>query len=97
MNPPIERDERKRAIALRYDRQRDPAPRVVAKGEGFVAEAIVAAAREAGVVIESNALLAGALAKVEVDEEIPVELYEAVARIISYILRTGATAGPEQP
>jgi flagellar biosynthesis protein len=91
MDQPI---ERKRAVALRYDREQDPAPRVVAKGEGFVAEAIIAAAREAGVVIESNAMLAGALSNVEVDEEIPVELYEAVARIISYVLRTAAAAKP---
>jgi len=82
----------KRAVALKYDEASGTAPLVVAKGEGAVAEAIIEAAQEAGVVIDSNPMLAEALSGAQLDEEIPVELYEAVAQIISYVLRVGARA-----
>lgn len=75
------------AVALQYEKGEDSAPRVVAKGRGFVAAQIVALAEENGIVIEANPLLAEALSKVELDDTIPLELYEAVAVIIGFILR----------
>ena len=74
----------KRAVALHYDHK--DAPKVVAKGEGHVAEQIIAAAAAHGVYIKENPLLAQALGAVELDEEIPVELYTAVAEIIGFVL-----------
>jgi flagellar biosynthesis protein len=76
---------RKLAIALHYDGQ--GAPRVTAKGQGELAETILATAREAGVAVEENPLLAQALAQVELDDEIPEELYKAVAQVIGFVLR----------
>jgi flagellar biosynthesis protein len=73
------------AIALHYDRK--GAPRVVAKGRGTVGEKIVEMAREHGVPIEENEVLAGALSQVELDNEIPVELYKAVAEVLTFVLR----------
>ncbi|MEM6712175.1 MAG: EscU/YscU/HrcU family type III secretion system export apparatus switch protein [Pseudomonadota bacterium] len=75
------------AVALRYADD-DAAPIVVASGRGSLAERIVAAAEEAGVSIDENPLLASALENVPVDEPIPEELYQAVAEVISWILRT---------
>lgn len=72
------------AIALKYDG--DGAPTIIAKGEGELAQRIIAAAKEAGVPIEENPLLSEALSQVELGEEIPVELYQAVAEVISFIL-----------
>ena len=73
------------AVALQYDRQ--GAPRVTAKGRGATAERIVDVARRNEVPIEEDPLLAQALAQVPLDDEIPVELYRAVATVIGFILR----------
>ena len=75
------------AVALHYEHGKDAAPRVTAKGKGAVADAIIATAREHGVAVESNALLAEALSHVELDQHIPPELYRAVAEVIGFVLR----------
>lgn len=72
------------AIALEYDGQ--AAPRVTAKGRGEIAERIVETAREHGVPIEDNAILAEALSAVELDDHIPPELYQSVAQVIAFVL-----------
>jgi len=79
-------DPRSLAVALHYEQGSHEAPRVVAKGRGLVAEKIIALAHENGVVIEANPVLAEALSGVELDETIPVELYEAMAIVIGYVL-----------
>lgn len=81
--------ERALAVALQYEKGTREAPRVVAKGRGLLADRIVALAEENGVVIEANPVLAEALAGVEIDDTIPIELYEAVAVVIGYVLRVG--------
>jgi flagellar biosynthesis protein len=78
------------AVALQYEKGSRDAPRVVAKGRGLVADRIVELAREQGIVIETNPVLAEALSGVELDDTIPLELYEAVAIVIGYVLRVGA-------
>jgi flagellar biosynthesis protein len=75
------------AIALQYEHGKDAAPRVTAKGRGAVAEKIVEAAREHGVAVETNAVLAQALSQVELDAQIPGELYRAVAEVIVFVMR----------
>ena len=84
----IETDDNKLAVALEYEVGTREAPRVAAKGYGAIAEQIIAVAEEHGIVIESNAHLAEALSGVELDESIPLELYEAVAEVIAFVLRT---------
>lgn len=78
------RETQKKAVALAYDGER--APVVTASGQGIVAEKIIEAAREHGVFIEQSPLLAEALSSVEMGDEIPVELYQAVAEVIGFIL-----------
>ena len=73
------------AVALHYDRS--GAPRVVAKGRGSLGEKIIEVARAHDVPIEENELLAGALAHVELGDEIPAELYKAVAEVLIFVLR----------
>ena len=82
-----EAKDRALAVALHYEEGSREAPRVVAKGRGLVAEKIVALAQENGVVIEANPVLAEALSGVELDESIPIELYDAMAVVIGYVLR----------
>ena len=76
------------AIALDYEIGTNDAPRVVAKGRGIVAEKIMEVARENGVMIEANPMLAEALSGVELDGSIPHELYQAVAEVIGFVLRS---------
>lgn len=74
------------AIALRYDKDKDPAPMLVAKGADLVAMRIKDIAKENNVPIIENKNLARTLfARVDINEPIPVELYQAVAEIIAYI------------
>jgi flagellar biosynthesis protein len=75
------------AVALQYDRESDIAPRVVASGRGLIAEQIIAIAEENDIVIETNPILAEALSHVDLDEAIPLELYEAVAAVIGFVLQ----------
>jgi flagellar biosynthesis protein len=73
------------AVALHYDRT--GAPRVVAKGKGTLGEKIIEVARANNIPIEENEVLAGALSNVELGEEIPAELYKAVAEVLIFVLR----------
>lgn len=82
-----ENPERRLAVALEYETGSREAPRVTAKGYGHVAEAIVALAQQNDVVIDASPALAQALAGVELDETIPIELFEAVAEVIGFVLR----------
>ena len=75
------------AIALDYEIGTRQAPQVVAKGRGLVAEKIMEIARENGVMIEANPMLAEALSGVPLDDTIPAELYQAVAEVIGFVLR----------
>ncbi|MFO1108241.1 MAG: EscU/YscU/HrcU family type III secretion system export apparatus switch protein [Bradyrhizobium sp.] len=75
----------KLAVALHYDRT--GAPRVVAKGKGTIGAKIVEIAKAHDIPIEENEVLAGALSKVELGDEIPAELYKAVAEVLIFVLR----------
>ena len=75
------------AVALDYEPGTRAAPVVVATGRGLVAEKIMELARENGVTIEANPMLAEALSGVPLDEAIPHELYQAVAEVIGFVLR----------
>lgn len=75
------------AVALDYQAGTGAAPVVVATGRGLVAEKIMEIARENGVTIEANPMLAEALSGVPLDEAIPRELYQAVAEVIGFVLR----------
>ena len=75
------------AVALQYDKAIRDAPRVTAMGRGLMAERIVALARDNDIVIEANPVLAEALSGVEIDQTIPMELYESIAVVIGFVLR----------
>jgi flagellar biosynthesis protein len=76
------------AVALAYE-PGDNAPTVLASGRGFVGQKIIDTAKAAGVPLEQNPALAQALSTIELGEEIPEELYVAVAEILGFILRAG--------
>ena len=84
------------AIALQQDPGAENRPRVVAKGQGAVAEQILQIAFERGVKVRTDADLAEILGAVELESEIPLEALAAVAEILSYVYRaTQGTAHAE--
>jgi flagellar biosynthesis protein len=75
------------AVALRYDEDREAAPRVLAKGRGRVAEKILELARERDIPIREDPDLVEMLAKLDTGSLIPTELYPAVAEVLAFIYR----------
>jgi len=75
----------KQAIALRYDHEKENAPKVVAKGKGITAQKIIEIAHEHDLPIREDADLIELLSKVEIDHEIPENLYIAVAEVFKFI------------
>ena len=73
------------AVALHYDKT--GAPRVTAKGKGVIGAKIIELAKAHDIPIEENEVLAGALSNVEIGDEIPEELYKAVAEVLIFVLR----------
>ncbi len=76
------------AVALTYEKP--AAPRVVAMGRGWLGEKIIETARAHGVPLRQDAALAEALATIELDTEIPEDLYRAVAEVIGFVLKMNA-------
>jgi len=85
---------RRAAVALRYETG-EPAPKVVAKGKGVLAEQILARAREAGVYVHESPELLGLLMQLDLDERIPPQLYVAVAELLAWVYRL--EQGKRQP
>lgn len=82
-----EKDKRKLAVALKYDKNENDAPKIIAKGIGEVAKNIVKKGKEEGVTSLENKELAGELFKLDINDEIPAELYTAVAEILTYVYK----------
>jgi flagellar biosynthesis protein len=77
----------KRAVALRYDPGSDGAPVVVAKGRGRTAEQILELAKKNAVPVRQDANLVQVLSRLNLDQEIPPEVYRAVAAILAFLHR----------
>ncbi|HTT37453.1 MAG TPA: EscU/YscU/HrcU family type III secretion system export apparatus switch protein [Burkholderiales bacterium] len=79
-------DPQQLAVALAY-REDDGAPRVVAKGRGILAQAILERARESGVYVHESPELVALLMQVDLDSRIPPQLYVAVAELLAWLYR----------
>lgn len=77
----------KKAAALRYDKEKENAPRVMAKGEGHMAENIIKIAELHKLPIKKDEDLIELLSKVEINKEVPEALYKAVAEVFSFIYK----------
>lgn len=76
---------KKRAVAMRYKMDEEAAPKVIAKGQGLLAVRIIELAEEHGLHIHEDPDLVAVLSKLEVDMEIPGELYQAVAEVLVFV------------
>ncbi|OYY92871.1 MAG: hypothetical protein B7Y41_14020 [Hydrogenophilales bacterium 28-61-23] len=85
-NPVAKADRLSEAVALAYDAA-DGAPRVVAKGRGYLADEIIERARQAGVYVHESPELLSLLMQVDMDDRIPPQLYIAVAELLAWLYR----------
>ena len=76
----------RKAVALKYEKEKDQAPVVVAKGQGWLAEQILKLAEDNDVTIHHDASLVDVLKGLELGQEIPPDLYEAVALVLAYVM-----------
>ncbi|WP_066289100.1 EscU/YscU/HrcU family type III secretion system export apparatus switch protein [Bacillus sp. FJAT-29937] len=84
---------RKEAVALTYGKNGVDAPYVSAKGKGLIAESILAKANEHDIPVQEDPSLLELLGKLNINEQIPEELYEAVAEVFAFIYKADKEAG----
>lgn len=80
-------DKRKSAAAIKYDANIDNAPRLIAKGKGAVAERILELADELKIPVHRDPDLIEVLGKLNLNEEVPPEVYAVIARILSFVYK----------
>lgn len=83
----------KKAVALKYEPDSDNAPRVTAKGSGAVADKIIELAKENGIPVKDDPDLVEVLAKLDLNEEIPPELYIIVAELLAFLYKINGKKG----
>lgn len=76
---------KKQAVALGYDAGKDSAPKVKAKGKGYVAEEIINRAKKNDIPIQQDSSLVDILSQIEMNDRIPESLYEVVAEVFAFI------------
>jgi flagellar biosynthesis protein len=91
MNDDLQKQKPNTAVALKYDG--DSAPTVVAKGEGGIADKIIEIAEEHGVALYKDSQLVKLLSRLDLNEEIPNNLYHAVAAVLAFVYRLNGKAG----
>jgi flagellar biosynthesis protein len=77
-----------KAVALKYDKNGEAAPKVVAKGQGEIAQKIKQKAEEFDIPIFQNEALAASLLNLNLDEQIPPNLYKAVAEVFVWLMQS---------
>lgn len=82
----------KKAVALKYEPGERTAPVMVAKGKGYMADLILERAKENGIPVQEDSSLVEVLSKLDIDQEIPPELYTLVAEILSFVYRSDRKA-----
>lgn len=87
----------KKAVALGYDKEQQSAPKVLATGSGALAEGIIARAQAYDVPLFKNPELANSLLNLDVNSEIPAELYRAVADVFLWLMKNEHHHAPQTP
>lgn len=80
--------KRQKVVALKYDMAKQSAPRLIAKGQGAIADRILETAREKGIPLYEDPELIEILSQLDVGLEIQPELYQAVAEVLIFIYKT---------
>lgn len=80
-------EQQQQAIALRYEPKKDQAPKLVGKGKGHLAEKILELARQHNIPVRQDKNLVQILSRLELNQEIPADVYKAVAEILAFVYR----------
>jgi flagellar biosynthesis protein len=82
------KEDLRMAASIRYDKKKDDAPRLTAKGRGLLADKIIELARKHDINVKEDPALVSILCRLDIDEEIPPELFIAVAEILAFVYST---------
>jgi len=85
--------QKQKAVALKYNKGIDKAPRVTAKGKGYIAQKIIALAKEHDIPIKEDPDLVHVLSELDLHQEIPPELYMVVAELLAFVYRMNKENG----
>lgn len=88
---------RKTAVALKYNAPRDHAPKLTARGHGHVAAQIIALAQTHGIPMREDPDLVQVLAQLNLQQEIPPQLYQVVAELLAFVYRLNQEYRPPTP
>ncbi|MFF0825790.1 EscU/YscU/HrcU family type III secretion system export apparatus switch protein [Brevibacillus sp. NPDC003359] len=88
--------KRKQAVALKYQAGTMEAPKIVAKGKGYVADNILKTAKEHAIPVQEDPSLVEVLGKLDLDQQIPPELYQVVAEILAFVYRIDKGGGTKK-
>ena len=77
--------QKDKAIAIKYDSKEDEVPKVIAMGAGEIAKKIINMANDQDIPLYQNSSLVEVLSSLEINEEIPFEVYEIIAEIIAWV------------
>jgi flagellar biosynthesis protein len=83
-----------KAVALKYDKKKDGAPKVTAKGQGKVAENIIELAKKHDIPIKDDPDLVEVLSSLDLNQEIPSEIYAAVAELLAFVYSLNSKRRP---
>jgi flagellar biosynthesis protein len=84
----------KKAVALRYQPEKENAPKVTAKGSGRIAEKIIELAKMHGIPVKDDPDLVEVLSKLDIEEEIPPGVYIAVAELLAFFYSINSKKTP---
>jgi len=79
--------KQKQAVALRYEPKKDRAPKITGNGRGYLADKILELARQHGIPIRQDKNLLQILSRLDLHQEVPPEVYKALAEILAFIYR----------
>jgi len=79
--------KRDKAVAIKYDKEISPVPKITAKGYDYIARKIVELAKEANVPVVEDIALVSALLSLEAGDDIPENLYQAVAKVLTFLYK----------
>ena len=89
----MKKNKQNKAVALKYQPESDKAPKVMAKGQGTIAERIIEIAREHNIYIHTDPDLIEVLSQLDLNAEIPSDLYIVVAELLAFVYALNSTDG----
>lgn len=91
--PDNPKNPRRKAVAIKYKPKEQTTPTLVAKGAGEIAERIIKIAREHGIPVREDPDLVETLSMLDLDQEVPPELYHVIAEVLAWVYKMNGKYG----